>query len=207
MRNRLVFGKEKQDINMLVSKAVNLKNAFIHSLLKESEGGRRTQGLCKWSPPCADVFKLNCDATIIPGKGTGVGGVIRDNVGDPLMSFAELITEEYGIECAEALAAKKGMTLAWEAGFRAMTLEVDCLSLINAINRKRELRSDFGLLVNDIVALSRMFHVFILVHVKREANKVAHKLANLSSDFSGLKVWMEEVPYDCIQLIHVDLLS
>lgn len=74
-----------------------------------------------WNPPSDGLFKLNCDVAIFSGKGIGLGGVVCNHVGDPLMAFSELIEEEVDIECAEALAVKKGLALAWESG-----LPLDC---------------------------------------------------------------------------------
>lgn len=68
------------------------------------------------------------------------------------MSFSELLGEEFGIECAEALAAKKGLEIAWDSGVRKVILELDCLSLVNDISRNQELRSNVGMIVKDIVS-------------------------------------------------------
>lgn len=37
-------------------------------------------------------------------------------------------------------------------------------------------------------------------HVGRDGNKIAHKLSHLGRNFSGVRVWLEEVPIEAIPL-------
>lgn len=63
----------------------------------------------------------------------------------------------------------------------------------------------FGFLVADISGLSSRCLSFSCKHVKRGGNRVAHKLAHLSKDFSEMRVWLEEVPMEVSALVMVDI--
>lgn len=53
--------------------------------------------------------------------------------------------------------------------------------------------SEWGFLVSDCLALKSLFHSVKFVHVKKEANCVAHVLAHHAIEVDGEVVWLEEV--------------
>ncbi|KAL2903134.1 Transketolase [Bienertia sinuspersici] len=93
----------------------------------------------------------------------------------------------------EALAARKALSIAMEAGLRKVILETDNLTLFQCLAKKRVECSAFGVIVKDILRLAKNCNYIAFSHVKREGNKVAHNLAKMSGNFEDLQVWMEEV--------------
>ncbi|KAF7809654.1 reverse transcriptase [Senna tora] len=72
----------------------------------------------KWVPPCDGCFKINSDATFSnPGERSGVGVVIRDNMG-VVVDGASLCTRAPSCFGAEALALLKGMEMAESLGLK-----------------------------------------------------------------------------------------
>lgn len=81
---------------------------------------------------------------------------------------------------AEATALLSGMHMAFEAGFKKLEAETDCLQLVNEVtNGKTNLQTGV-LIVEDIRAFSSFFQSFSLHHVSRACNRVEHELAQLA---------------------------
>lgn len=63
----------------------------------------------------------------------GIGGVIRDNVGDFLADFSVCTPLLLDAHCAQAFATSRAMQLAFETGFRDIQIEGDCLIVIKGL--------------------------------------------------------------------------
>ncbi|PRQ22836.1 putative ribonuclease H-like domain-containing protein [Rosa chinensis] len=94
----------------------------------------------------------------------------------------------------EALAGRLACQIALEFHLSPVTIETDCLQLVQAIQTEGEDTSVFGRVIDDIsLALTSLAGSFFC-HVYRESNKIAHKLAH-SAMISGLQVsWSGDVP-------------
>lgn len=158
-----------------------------------------------WRPPEGHLIKVNTDAAVFKDGSVGCGGVIRDSVGDVMGAMCECIEGNFDIDVAEAYAARRGLLVALEAGMTNLVLESDCLKLVLHIQRGHIECSSFGMMVADILELSGRCIAFLCKHVKREGNRVAHKLAHLSKNFEELRVWLEEVPTEALPLVLADV--
>ncbi|KAK6163504.1 hypothetical protein DH2020_000368 [Rehmannia glutinosa] len=67
-----------------------------------------------WRPPGLDKIKINSDASIISGEGTGLGVVLRDHKGQVVKTLFKFLDVEMEVEVAEALACREGLMLAKE---------------------------------------------------------------------------------------------
>lgn len=115
-----------------------------------------------------------------------------------------MLTSEFNVEEVEAKAAFRGLEIAWDVGVRRVVLEVDCLSVVSALNRGLYDRSPFGFMIRDIAAFAKKFTEFACHHVKRECNYVAHSSARSSALYNELRVWMEDAPRDVMTLVLAD---
>ncbi|XP_062014374.1 uncharacterized protein LOC133730884 [Rosa rugosa] len=77
----------------------------------------------------------------------------------------------------EALALLHGLRFAIHVGFSNLEVEGDALSVINALQESSEDYSSEGHLIDEVKSLFQSFHSCSSHFVKREGNKVAHRLA------------------------------
>ena len=149
----------------------------------------------RWRPPHLDLVKINCDgATFKAQNKSGVGVVIRDRNGMVLASMAKQIPQLYTALEIEAMAASTALSFASQLGFHRGILEFDSLVLVSALLKNSTYLSTDGLLLDDIRFYASFFNQLLYSHVKREGNKVAHKLAKHALCISDFLVWMEDVP-------------
>lgn len=104
-----------------------------YSDIKERNGRRESMG---WSTPPEGWYKLNCDVAVFNRELSGFGRIIRDCVGDVIVSFSDVFKGELRVEEAEARAALMGLEIAWDIGIRRVTLELDCLAVVNVLCNK-----------------------------------------------------------------------
>lgn len=147
----------------------------------------------KWKAPCEGLYKLNTDTALLLGNQVGMGGVVRDHEWEVVVALC--CREQGGVDVAivEALSAPKGLQIAMQAGFTKLMVEVDCKQLFTHLNEGRSDVSPFGKIVQDIQVLALQCQQVVYCHVRRNSNKVAHNLAQLSKSFDSLRVWLEDV--------------
>lgn len=61
--------------------------------------------------------------------------------------------------------------------------------------------------MSDILRLGSSCISLSFNHVRREGNRVAHKLANLSKEYSEMRVWIEELSNEAMSFVNVDMIS
>lgn len=110
-------------------------------------------------------------------------------------------------DVAEAMAARHAMKVAVEAGLRNIVLESDCLKLITHLKKGLLENSGFSLIVKDILLFRSSNVSLAFNHVRREGNRVAHQLAQMSRTFRELRVWIEEVPNEVWTYVLSDMIS
>ena len=79
-------------------------------------------------------------------------------------------------------------------GIHSGILESDLLVLATALINNSTNLSTNGLLMEDIRFNASFFNQLLYSHVKKEGNKVAHKLVRHALYISDFLVWMEDVP-------------
>ncbi|KAL2894080.1 hypothetical protein RDABS01_009989, partial [Bienertia sinuspersici] len=194
-RNNRIFTKVKRNCEWWISKAVGAVGEYRKAVEASKSGGLvAVRSREKWGRPPAGHFKLNTDAALRDNGRVGLGAVLRDSEGDVLVAVCDTVNGVSEVEVAEALALRRAVQIVMEAGFHSFSIEVDCLVLANAVLKKREVRSTFGLVVKDVCRLLDSCGTASICHVRRGANKVAHGLAKESLEIGELRVWLEEVP-------------
>ena len=151
-------------------------------------------------------MKINCDgATFKEQNKSGVGVVIRDRNRMVLASMAKQIPQLYTALEIEAMAASSVLSFASQLGFHRGILEFDSLVLVSALLKNSTYLSTDGLLLDDIRFYASFFNQLLYSHVKREGNKVAHKLAKHALCISDFLVWMEDVPPPIRSVVQDDM--
>ena len=84
--------------------------------------------------PSGSVYKLNVDAAVFKGmKASGVGAMIHNENGEVMAAMAGKGSQVQGSEEAEALACRRAVEFAFEAGFREIILEGDNCNVMRSI--------------------------------------------------------------------------
>ena len=105
----------------------------------------------------------------------------------------------------EALAARRGLELVVEMGFRNIVLESDSQILITALQEGSYSLSSFYHIVQDIKFIASYLSSIDYIHVRRQCNALAHSLARRAKLVSQCQIWMENVPPDSSFVLQADL--
>ncbi|KAL5745412.1 hypothetical protein ACOSP7_026558 [Xanthoceras sorbifolium] len=135
---------------------------------------QRVPRLARWIPPNVGLVKVNTDATLhtLYGK-TGLGAVVRNNLGEVLLVRIDVLESALAPDVAEANAIFFGLSLACHV--------TDASSVISLLNRRCVRLSVIELIVDDIHDLMYRFDCLVnFSHVLRVANRVTYFLAKLA---------------------------
>nr|POE45939.1 hypothetical protein CFP56_61396 [Quercus suber] len=163
--------------------------------------------LVKWSPPPMNWMKVNFDEALFKDAGfTGLGVIIRNDLGLAMAASSQLIPLPTSVEMVEVLAARNAICLARELMFDKVIVEGDSELVIKALNSTSYSSSSFGHIIRDIKIVASVLNEVVYCHTRRQGNKVAHKISRLACNFPTSNVWMEEVPLDIAPLYVFELI-
>ncbi|KAE8663132.1 putative AP2/ERF domain-containing transcription factor [Hibiscus syriacus] len=132
-----------------------------------------------WSPPPADMFKLNVDGAVTgDGMQGGIGGVLKDSFSGSLASFSSAIGSGLPI-LTELKAIKEGLGFFYSSNWAKkgrLIIESDCKCAVDWILKLQPAPSFFSDLVEDIEALITAKGV-VLRWIPRSYNLEADRLA------------------------------
>ncbi|KAL5811138.1 hypothetical protein ACOSQ4_027706 [Xanthoceras sorbifolium] len=115
---------------------------------------------------------------------TALGAVARNSSDDVIMSGIDFISAIFF-----------GLSLAVDRGLLDLVIESDCAQVIKLLNDNTVVRSDIGLVLNDIREILRLSSPrFSFVHIRRSGNLVAHSLAKLAFSKVDCCVWVNDFP-------------
>ncbi|XP_062013785.1 uncharacterized protein LOC133730151 [Rosa rugosa] len=144
--------------------------------------GLATRAVPKWSKPPVGFVKLNVDVAFDQTLcRTGLGGVFRDHVGTFLHGFRHSVTIAQSARHAELLALILGVQLAIDHHLTPLIVESDCLDLVSALSSSSLDCSELGFLLVDLRTLLHEALDARVLKVARQANSVAHILAQRPS--------------------------
>ncbi|XP_062020826.1 uncharacterized protein LOC133737239 [Rosa rugosa] len=127
----------------------------------QSQSGLAARSVPKWKKPPMGFVKLNVDAAFDQASGhSGLGGVFREHDGAFLHGFRHSIT-----------------MLAIENNLAPLIVETDCLDLVSPLASAALDWSELGFLLEDLRALLHKALEARVLKVGRQANGVAHVLA------------------------------
>ncbi|GMI64622.1 hypothetical protein like AT4G29090 [Hibiscus trionum] len=139
-----------------------------------------------WRPPPIGSIKINVDGAFHPSTGAaGIGIVARDAEGTLLLGRATYLDTVADSTSAELQAISAGVLLGVEAGWQGFILESDAALLINRLCRAGEDASTLRRQLQDIRSLIDTVSSLRLHYVPREANTLAHSVANWALHFQS----------------------
>jgi hypothetical protein len=199
-RNKLIFDGVFQSPSMLYRMAQDQMAQF-----DEAESRRcapRNEQIhtpvLLWKKPSFGVIKVNWDAAVDKeGQKMGIGIIARDHNGSivaVLEASRKFITDP---TTAEALAAWKMAELCVRMQLDNVVLEGDSLEVVQALNNKDCSWARYGTLINDAKLMLLCVQQWSIIHVRRQANGVAHRIAKMAlsvSDDCEERLWTGDFP-------------
>ena len=160
-----------------------------------------------WVAPTDLVYKLNFDATIFKELNcSGVGVIIRNANGEVMAAMSAKGPPVEDSEVAEALACRKAMEFAIDAGFSELIIEGDNVAVMSSLSHGGPNLSRIGHVVQDIQWLATGLRWAQFSHVKRSANSVAHVLARYAKNVVEEMICLEETPPPAVEALYLDYL-
>jgi ribonuclease HI len=98
------------------------------------------------------------------------------------------------VEAVEALVAKGAIQFALEIGIMEDEFEGDSETIVKALKDVCPSHTTFGLIIEDVRALSSNLEKVHFNHIKHQGNSIPHALARHAQYCADLEVWMESVP-------------
>lgn len=130
----------------------------------------------------------------------GVGLVVRDEVGDIMVTACYSFTTGWNVLMTEAFAVLHGLRICRDAGLLHLEMETDSLMVANALQGKGSNLNYASTFIHDALHIACSFSFISFNHVSRKSNNVAHTLAKFSLDLGEDRVWLEEGP-NCISTL------
>ncbi|XP_062011339.1 uncharacterized protein LOC133727936 [Rosa rugosa] len=148
-----------------------------------------------WIVPAPGQYKMNCDGAYQASSRRGGGGyVMRDSAG----SFIAGQTKPYGLLTspfhAELLALRDCILLARSLHHEEVVFESDCSLLVQAIHSPSQDLTTMNILIEEVRQLLQDHRGYSVLHVRREANIVAHTLATHALRSRESQVWFVLAP-------------
>ncbi|XP_074300596.1 uncharacterized protein LOC141631880 [Silene latifolia] len=159
-----------------------------------------------WVRPREGWVKVNVDAGVIEGVGTGLGVVCRNASGS--MEWGVTIQEARVITpvLAEALAVLQGLKEAKHAGISSVVIENDCRGVVDDLKNRRSGRSEPFLIYKDILDICTCFESVSFDFVRRNFNMVAHGLDHAMPWVAGRRSWNVDLLNWIMSLVLDDLI-
>ena len=142
-----------------------------------------------WAAPLPGVCKINVDgATSESGLLSSMGVIIRDCMGDVVAARGRLLPALYSVEVIEAYAIEEGIKLACEVQLSRLIIESDSAIAVQVLN-SRSFGADFGIILQGALTMLSSFKSWSVKHLKREYNRAAHNLAQITRSIETSQTW------------------
>ncbi|WCJ20597.1 LINE-1 retrotransposable element ORF2 protein [Euphorbia peplus] len=157
-----------------------------------------------WKEPKTGWWKLNSDGSRnVETNSIAAGGVIRDGEGKWCSGFVHNIGKGSSFE-AKLWGVLSGLKLAIDLRINKLMVEADCMEVVNMINNECPMHHPSRILIRNIQRLLSKFEAVQIIHIHREGNRVADRLARKAHDGPlGLNN-LPEAPVEVISLLHED---
>jgi ribonuclease HI len=167
----------------------------------------RPDGLAvKWVRPRPRQVKLNVDASFHEDTKDGAAGaILRDYKGDFIAASMKYIPHVASASMAEAMAMKEGLCLAQRMGCNNLLAESDSTDIIEACSGEEAWWSESSAIFADCIDQVASIGTVSFAHCPREANKVAHGLAQECFSSKVSCNWVDEPPQFILDAILNDV--
>ncbi|XP_074304742.1 uncharacterized protein LOC141639534 [Silene latifolia] len=139
------------------------------------------------------------------GVGVGLGACRRDSEGGLVWAVAVQEVECREVSVIEAEAILLGLKEARRMGMRSITIESDCLGVVEDLKKKLRVRSELCLIYDDILNISASFDSVLFTYVSRNFNRLAHLVSHAMPWHVGRRFWMSDYPLNFVDVASSDL--
>ncbi|XP_075659058.1 uncharacterized protein LOC142628915 [Castanea sativa] len=161
-----------------------------------------------WRPPLGSLYELNFDAAMFTNmNSTGIGAVIRNNMGEVMAAMFAKGPAIADSEEANVLACRRALEFVVDAGFVGLEIEGDNATVMKFLASLCAIKSRLGNIYEDICVLVAGCRCQSFLWVKRSANRVAHSLAKYASLIEEDIYWMEESSPPALKALYMDSIS
>ena len=206
-RNNIRLDKQTITLRQLLQQAKDWFQEF--SALLANPAPQWIPPATSWRPPNASWYKINSNGTAKENC-AGIRAVIRNEQGLVMASLSQEVPLPFTVVKVEALAGRRAVEFAAELDLDRIILEGDSLILTNTLWSGCRSLAQFGHIAIDVQHIvSQSFIDFNFSHVSRLCNTEAHShsLARRAICSSHMVFWMDDVPFDVIPVLHVDINS
>ena len=123
--------------------------------------------------------------------------MVRDTKGRVCGALSNRMVLPRTMEEVEAITCRTAVWFALQLGLAEVVFEGDFETITTAINSGSPCYSSFGHILDDVKALTLNFVSTTFVHVKRQGNVVADKLAKASKSIPCPHFWSNDIPSIC----------
>ncbi|XP_027118809.1 uncharacterized protein [Coffea arabica] len=123
----------------------------------------------------------------------GWGMVVRNWQGKVLGAWAVPNTSCSNPKLEEAIALRIAMLVAKQQGWRRMEFEIDCMQVVNGINREED-DVIISTVASNIRKLKSNFGECCFTFIRRINNFVSHTLAKMAINLKGSAEWKDDFP-------------
>ncbi|XP_062081298.1 uncharacterized protein LOC133786098 [Humulus lupulus] len=165
-------------------------------------------GNADWIPPEEGCNKVNTDAGLFESKGCySFSCVARNHHGQWVEAIFQCRRGNVTPELAEAIAIKEALSWIKDSGWQKVTLESDCLLVVQALRSPSHHSSYFGRIIDVCKSLLASIkpRVVNVKFIKRSANNVAHSLARSTCYPFERKMRALEAPSELSALLLKDI--
>lgn len=175
------LGPTRQTSQEIIHKARSIIEEFQLAYLTRPRFKKHAED--QWVPPLHPWYKVNSDAAVFSHlKTVGIGVIIRDHEGSVITTLSKHLPLPLGPLEAEAKAMDEAVLFAWDVGIRDAIFETDSSVVSDALSGS--ITPPVSIVDIIVGALHRLqdFRHTQLQHVRRQANKPAHSLAQHAKD-------------------------
>ena len=136
-----------------------------------------------------------------------MGIIIWDYKGTAIATKSSPILCCSSVEMLEAQACLEGLQLAIDIGISGVVIESDVAGVIQLLFDKIVPCIEMVAIIRNSLVLGDSVNLLSYDVVRKEANLVAHCIAQLALSLDGPVVWLEEMPSDIARLVRGDCSS
>ncbi|KAK6126239.1 hypothetical protein DH2020_040011 [Rehmannia glutinosa] len=164
------------------------------------------RNMVQWTKPSNTWMKCNVDAAICCKKNaTGIGMIIRDDVGVFVVARTFWVQGIYEVREAEALGVREALSWIRSLRLSKVVIETDAKYVVDGLLSSVMGDSEFDTILYECRKLLQGEPDLSVGFVRRGGNKVAHRLAKESFSFDSPFVWSDPPP--CIVKLILDDVS
>ncbi|KAL8119150.1 hypothetical protein AgCh_016602 [Apium graveolens] len=162
-------------------------------------------GVDSWVKPKKDEVKVMVDVAIFKEQNRyGVGMLARDDERAVVQGRSDSYEGVVRPEFAEAMSVKEALSWVKCMAWQGVTIESDCLGVVQAIRSKVTMTSPFSSIIMECRRLIAELNIE-LFFIKRSANMAAHLLARESCLYPGRVFDRRNVPIGLMNIVSADL--